>query len=239
MMVKFLLVCLILLVPLYSAGQLSDSTKRRKSLIAFFNPGMTYRTVNYQAPEEWIKQSRDAVEIPKFAFDAGLLLAIPFKDRITLRAGLQYSNKGYRTIKQPLLWAITHASLPRFARSIVSYHSIGIPLEIQLTSIERKRFIVNAFAGFVPEIVLTTNSVVKTYIDGESSSAGRSSKSVGFAKTGLGARIGVEVVYHLSNRCSLISGMLFQYSISSRLVSSTAVERGYGAYGTFGFARRF
>lgn len=230
---------LIMLMPLFTVGQSANATGRSKLLMPYFNPGITYRFLNYENPEEWVEHDRNRLEVAKFGFDAGLLLIIPVRNRAGVRAGLQYSNRGYRSVKQPLTWTTLDPAMPGLSRSIVSYHSIGIPLEIQFTCIDRKRFMVNPFAGLSPEVLINTTTVLETFVNGKTSGRSRSTKSVGSRKIALNARAGVEFSYDLSVRSCVRFGVLFQYSITSRMVSSIAAERSYGAYTSFGFARRF
>lgn len=222
-----------------SVAQSDRPEKRGKMFVASFSPGATYRALNYASVEEWVEDQRNRIESPKFAFDARVSLAIAAGNKVTVRAGLQFSNKGHRTKKRSLQWSESNPVFPSHSRTRVSYHSLGIPLEVCYFAFGKRDVKLNPFLGIVPEVVINSRTVVTNYAGDERLTRRHSGKSAGYAKFALSVRAGMEVMYSLSKRNCLVAGVMFDHSLTSRLVSSSANEKNYGAYTTIGFARKF
>lgn len=230
---------LILLLCCVSAETFSQTLafdhSNKHLLHVSFNPGITYRTIDYSSGEKWVGQKRAASEIPKFGFNAEVTFTKRLAPNVYGRTGLQFMNQGYRTKAQSLDWT-SDVDAPTSSRIIISHHHLGIPVEIGFMTFNRGGIAVIAFAGVGPDILLNSSTVLKTYPE---KAQLKSKKSVGFSRFGVNTRAGIEVMAKVSLRTSLVAGILFQYSMTSRLTGSDSKEHAYGGYLRLGVARQF
>lgn len=86
-------------------GQNNVTTKARKFFIgANFSPDYCYRVLtqndNNISNNSWTRAKNilDSIEIAKFGYTAGIVLGYQFNVLIGIETGIQFSNKGYKTL---------------------------------------------------------------------------------------------------------------------------------------------
>jgi len=85
----------LILFPLITFCQNKDTLKTKRIAIGIvFSPDYSYRTLKPNSSSNWIAEFRNSLEIPKFGFTTGLNFLLQLNKRLTLEAGLQFSNKG-------------------------------------------------------------------------------------------------------------------------------------------------
>ena len=90
-----LILTFLILFPLITFCQNKDTLKTKRIAIGVvFSPDYSYRTLKPYSSSNLIAELRDSLEIPKFGFTTGLNLLLQLNKRLTLEAGLQFSNKG-------------------------------------------------------------------------------------------------------------------------------------------------
>jgi len=167
-----LLILLFVIIPLTSICQKTDSTKtKRFSVGVTFSADYCYRTLNSDSASKWIADSRNNREIPKFGFTTGVNFAYRINKRITLEAGILFSDKGEKTRKDTLIYnpptVQTDPSLPIRINYSYQYLYIDIPIKVNV-NILSKRTKLYIFAGVSPNIFIIEKTIsFPEYSDGE------------------------------------------------------------------------
>ena len=126
-----------------------------------FSPDYCFRQLNTSAGEDWITESRDSNEIPKFGYTTGLSLLYQLKERIFIETGLQLSDKGEKT-KTIELHPLEPDPLLISNRVSFKYHYyyLQLPVMVNYVCIKGK---VQLFvsSGFSFNIFLNSRNVMK------------------------------------------------------------------------------
>ena len=111
---KQLLILATTLVSLTVLGQGTNPTQ--KILIGFnFSPDFSSRTLKNNdgsSSSDLVIKSRKDIEIAKFGYTTGLNVCFNFSQLVGFETGIQFSNKGYKTKDQDLVYFPPNASLP-------------------------------------------------------------------------------------------------------------------------------
>lgn len=122
---------LLLLIPLLALAQVRDSSAtKRLSVGVCFSPDLSYRTLSSPILYRQEKEQRDANELPKLSFTAGIDLTYRLNSRLALSTGVFYSDRGYRTKKQTLNWVVSDHELPTEAYSKLHLQTLSLPLKL-------------------------------------------------------------------------------------------------------------
>ncbi len=143
------------MITFISFGQTSDVISTGEySWGLTFSPDYCYRTLNSESSGQWIADLRDSTEIPKFGFTTGLSLLFRPWNRISFETGIQYSDKGEKTIILELNPLEPDPALPtNQVRFNHHYYYLDIPLKINYTVLKGKVKIFVS-AGFSTNIYL-------------------------------------------------------------------------------------
>ena len=198
-------------------GQEIRSTKKiNKILIGYnFSPDYNYRTLKNNdgsSSSDIVIKSRNDIEIPKFGFTTGLHVWINFTNIIGLETGIQFSNKGYKTKNQDLIYFPPNPGLPTKAKTVYTYQYIGIPLKAKFTVGKSKtRFLssIGIMTNFLLHVKQTTTF---EYADGKTEEKKQSATS-GFKKVDLSPMISVGIDYKLTDKIHLIAEPVFKYGV--------------------------
>src|SRR5688572_23856516 len=168
---KKLLFTLFTLFAFDSFGQTPEIKPPAKLAIGFtFPPDYCYRTLSTDSRLQWIADSRNEREIPKFGFTTGANILYTLGNRVSLESGLLLSNKGEKLkeefINNPEFYADANGVSPLSWRHTYHYLYLDVPSKINyyLLTGKVKLFI---SAGISTNLFLTqlTKSYV-TYSDG-------------------------------------------------------------------------
>ena len=128
---KQLLILFTTLTSVTVQGQDKNSTQ--KILIGFnFSSDYNSRALknNDGSPSsDFVVKIRNDNEVAKFGFTTGLNICFNFSQLAGFETGVQFSNKGYKTISQDLIYFPPSPSSPTKAKTTYSYQYIGIPLK--------------------------------------------------------------------------------------------------------------
>lgn len=199
-----LVLLFLVIIPLTIVSQNTDSTKARKiSIGVTYSPDYCYRILKSDNASQWIANYRDSIEIPKFGFTTGLNISIKIRKRISLAAGVLFSDKGEMTKPQTLIWGTprgqTDPTLPIKNKFIYHYRYLDIPIKINYHVLV-KRLSVYVTAGISTNIFLSQEvASVQEYSDGHTSKKTSSSIS-GFDRINLAAIAGVGFGYDITKR---------------------------------------
>ncbi|MFN8323469.1 MAG: outer membrane beta-barrel protein [Chitinophagales bacterium] len=144
-------------------------------------------------------------------YTAGLNVCFNIKKIVGLETGIQYSNKGYQTKKQDLVFGQPGSNLPIQSKFVYDFHCIDIPVKVNFTIGKKK-------VRFFTSVGLTTNIFIKEMLtsfwyysnrtDKKTSPAGYDYKKVNISLT-----ISVGIDYKINDRMNLRVEPTFRYGV--------------------------
>lgn len=158
---------IILFLASFSVTAQTDSTSRFSFGVSA-SADYCYRVINSVYAYEWIKDIRDAYEIPKIGFTAGLQARYMLNKRFALSAGILYADRGEKTKDFVLLYSQPDPAFPEKARFNYHYYYIDVPVTANyFLAIGHKKSRIYFSAGIAPNIFLAyNNAATLTYADG-------------------------------------------------------------------------
>lgn len=208
---KQLFILIATLASLSASGQNTNPTQR--ILIGFnFSPDYCYRTLKNTDGSnsgDLIIKTRNGIEIAKFGYTTGLNVGYNFSPLVGFETGIQFSNKGYKTINQDLFFFPPNPDLPTKLEITYAYQYIGIPIKAKLFLGKSKfRFLssVGVMTNFLLNVKQTFNA---EYADGRKEKS-QYSKS-GYNEVDLSPMISVGIDYKLNHKIHLVAEPTFRY----------------------------
>jgi len=209
----------LLTIPFYPVhGQETKKQKEQnKTSIGFnFSPDYSFRTLKNNdgsATAGFIIKSRNDIEIAKFGYTTGLNVCINFAGLVELETGIQYSNKGYKTKKQDLIFAPPPTpGVPTKAKFTYSYQYIGVPLKAKFMMGNGKlRFF--SGIGFMANFLLRARQTTfLEYADGNTDKK-KQSATESFKKIDISPMISFGIDYTITKKIHLIAEPTFRYGV--------------------------
>jgi len=180
-----------------------------------FSPDYCYRTLKNNdgsSSSTFVLESRNDREIAKFGYTAGLNVCYNFTNLIGIETGVQYSNKGYQTKMQDLIWGQPDPSLPTKAKFIYNDNYIDIPLKVNFT-FGKKKFRFCASAGLTTNIFINeTSTSVQEFSDGDQKKQ-TSKTSFSYKRIDLSPTVSIGVDYKINNKMNLKVEPTFRYGV--------------------------
>jgi len=214
---KKILLPLFLICSIAAFGQ--DSTKvhfKRFYVGISFSPEYNYRVLNKNdsgiSDSLWsvVKNMEDSIFEPKFGYTGGIIFGYYVTNRISIESGVQYSNKGYKTIPIETFYDWDEPSI--VATNIINYYYLDIPLKVNYEFF-KKRFQLITSLGAVGNIFI--KSTVKTIAENptELFSEEKRDNDYEYNKFNISASIGIGVKYNMSERMQLRLEPVFKYAL--------------------------
>ena len=214
---------IILLSALASLSVIGQETLNGKQIIKhkevqlgiIFSTDYDFRTLknnNGSASSDLVIRSRNSVELEKFGYTTGADLCFPITNLIGLETGVQYSNKGYQTKNQDVVYGQGDPSLPIKARFIYNFHYVDIPLKVNFTFREgRVQFFTSA--GFYTNIFL--NETVKSIQEYANGKSDQKTESTGyrFKRINISPMISLGINYKLNDKLMLRAEPTYRYGV--------------------------
>ena len=131
------LIFILMFSSLATFGQDTTSTKSKRFSIGInFSADHCYRSLTKNDKSisdsiwKFAKNIEDSIEIPKFGYTVGINLLYEFNKHLSAELGVQYSNKGYKTIPIHILIPTNNPS-QRFdsATNFISFYYLDFPLK--------------------------------------------------------------------------------------------------------------
>lgn len=198
------------------ALQGQNKYQTQKILVGFsFSPDYNSRTLKNNdgsASSDLVIKSRNDIEVARFGYTAGLNICFNFSASAGFETGIQFSDRGYRTKKQDLLYFPPDPFLQTRAKTVYAYQYLGIPLKAKFSfGKEKVRFITGI--GFITNLLLNVKQTTNyEYADGRTEKKSRSSTS-GFNKVDLSPVISIGIDYRLNKKIRLFAEPVFRYGI--------------------------
>lgn len=213
-------------ISLTTFGQ-DDATETHKLLIGVTaSPDICYRTLETtdgSSTSDWIMDSRNDRESPKFSYSAGLSLCYNLTRHWAIETGLQYSNKGFKYVNSDLTFGdqtdpmygfiyTQEGPTPTKVTFIDNFNYLDIPLRTIFSVGKRKvRFI--SSVGITTNILINaTNTSIIEYenddTDRKTQEQGYDYKAINFAPI---ASIGID--WQLYDKFNLRVEPTFRYGL--------------------------
>lgn len=230
------IIFILVLLPCVGLCQASDSIAyRRTSMGVLFSPDYCYRSLHYDAGNDWVSQRRNADEKPKYGFTAGITIRYVVNKRLALRSGIVYSDKGEKTKRQSLTWTASEpSSFPTHGVTTNHYRFFELPLALNYYfSLPKFRFYITMGGSF--NIFLDRTTTIKlTYQNGDKSKS-MSSADLGFRKITYSVMAGCGMDYRFNKRFMLNVEPSYRRALSSILQNDHAGDYLYSLGVNVGF----
>ena len=198
-----------------------------KILIGYnFSTDYNYRTLKNNDGKpmtDIVIESRNENEIAKFGYTTGVNLLFNCSANWGFETGIQYSNDGYQTKKQNLVFEIPNATLPINAKFIYSYQYVGIPVKARF-SFGKKNIRGIAAVGVLTNILVKETTKIKYgYLSGREENKTASNNSA-LNKINILPVVSIGMDYKVCSKMHLLAEPTFRYSLL-RLKNAPVSER--------------
>lgn len=232
---KRLFVFITTFISLSVLGQ--DKNPTQKILIGFnFSPDYGSRTLKNNdgsSSSNLVIKSRNDIEVAKFGFTTGLNVCFNLSQLVELETGIQFSNKGFKTKNQDLVYFPPNPSLPTKAKTNYTYEYIGIPLKAKFSFGKDKIQFLSSI-GFMTNFLLNVKQTnIYEYSNGKTEKKKQTSAS-GFKKVDISPMVSVGIVYKLNNKIHLLAEPTFRYGVL-KTKEAPVTENLWSAGLNFGF----
>jgi hypothetical protein len=193
-----------------------DKNSKQKILIGFnFSPDYSFRTLENNdgsSSTDFVIKSRNNIEQAKVGYTTGLNVYINASQPVGFETGIQFSNRGYKTKSQNLIFSFPSPNLPTKVKTTYSYQYIGVPLKAKFSFGKSKvRFV--SSVGFITNLLLNVDQTNNLeYANGMVEKKTQSSTS-GFKKVDLSPTISVGMDYQLNNKIHLLVEPTLRYGL--------------------------
>jgi len=203
------------LLSLTTMGQNADTAIPKKLAIGLtFSPDYSYRSLKPDNSGESMAEWRDSFEIPKFGYTTGLSLVYRLNKRISMEAGIQFSDKGEQTKQRALIYFQPEPKAPDKIKYTYSYLYIDVPIKayFRLTDKRLKLFL---SVGLSPNIFIAQKITSYLTYEGGSTQKSTSSSFSGLSRINLAVLGGLGLDYELTDRINLRLEPIYRRSITS------------------------
>ena len=211
---KHLLILILTFMSLSVSAQKPKQSNKLK--IGFsFSPDYSFRTLKNgdgSSSTDLVIKIRNDIEKAKFGYTTGFSVTYNFSNLIGFETGVLYSNKGYKTIEQHLIYFPPSPGSPDRATTIYSYQYIGIPLKAKFAFGKNKaRFITSA--GLITNFLINVKQSINfKYSDGRTEKKNQSSTS-GFNKVDISPMVSIGVDYKITDKIHLSAEPTFRFGL--------------------------
>lgn len=216
---KYLILFLLTLTAFSSYGQ--DKTKetptadfKRVQIGINVSPDVCFRTLKNNDgswSSDLVVDQRNIMETVKVGYTAGLNVCFNIKKFVGLETGIQYSNKGYQTKKQDLIFGQPDPSLPKQSKFVYDFHCIDIPVKANFTIGKKK-------VRFFTSVGVTTNIFIKEtqtsfLIYSDRTDKKTSPTNFDYNKVNISPTVSVGIDYKINGRMNLRVEPTFRYGV--------------------------
>ncbi len=216
---KNLTLFLLTLTAFSSYGQ--DKTKetptadfKRVQIGINVSPDVCFRTLKNNDgswSSDLVVDQRNKMETVKVGYTAGLNVCFNIKKFVGLETGIQYSNKGYQTKKQDLIFGQPDPSLPKQSKFVYDFHCIDIPVKANFTIGKKK-------VRFFTSVGVTTNIFIKEtqtsfLIYSDRTDKKTSPTNFDYNKVNISPTVSVGIDYKINGRMNLRVEPTFRYGV--------------------------
>lgn len=156
---------------------------------------------------------RNRIEKARPGYTAGVSLGKRISSRFTVETGLFYSDKGYQTGKEILVYIPPSSSTdPVWAKFIYKQRFLDIPVRIVYQAGKKKLQFISS-GGFIVNILLKEKQTVFKYYESGRVEKENMSTQTEFRTINVSAELGAGVLYTVNKKIKLSAEPLFRYSL--------------------------
>lgn len=218
---KQYLFLLILLLSISAYGkQNSDKKESRISIGINFSPDYCYRKLAKddknlsQTNWENYKRMLDSMHVPKFSYTTGINFRFQLNKRVSIETGLQYSNKGYKSIPMPTIYNWDQPNISIIATTILNYHYYSLPLKLNY-ALPMKKIHVLGTCGLTLDYLQKVSGKVIPEHPSDTIKARTNVSVYPYNKINISAIISTGLKYHYNKKISFQTEPTFRYSLLS------------------------
>jgi hypothetical protein len=216
---KVLTVLLPTLIAFSSYGQATTKDTRtaefkRVQIGINISPDICFRTLKNNdgsSSSDLVLKQNNENETIKFGYTAGINVCFNIKKFVGIETGIQYSNKGYQTKFEDVIYSQPEPSAPNKAKLIYDFHCLDIPVKANFTIGKKK-------VRFFTSVGVTTNIFVKetsTSVLVYSDRTDRKTNSINndYNRVNFSATISAGIDYKINRRMNLRVEPTFRYGV--------------------------
>jgi Outer membrane protein beta-barrel domain len=216
---QILLLMTICTLTAYSQDTLKSKLPKgfKKILIGFnISPDYCNRTLKNNdgaGTSGLIIDMRNQRETGRPGFTAGFNICVNFSKNTGFETGIQYSLKGYQTAKYGLVYPVPDPTAPVRAKFLYTYHTVDIPLKINITKGNGKLRFIGA-AGITTNIlIMVMETSILEYAYNNRRSEETYQSPYNYRKINLSPAISLGMDYRINNNMYLRAEPTFRYGL--------------------------
>ena len=221
---KQLLSAFLVAITFYSFGQ--DDFKRFQIGVNF-SPEVAYRFLSLSLPQSMRNEYND-IDAPKFGYTTGINFCYNIKSFVGVEIGAQYSNKGFKTKIDDLVFDPLSSNATNTYKSTLTYHYIDIPVKVNFTVGKKK-------VRFFTSVGLATNILIKefnayTITDNSTKQVvekENSGNTAGVKRVNLSPMLSVGIDYKINNRMNFRAEPTFRVGVLNNYLFNAGVNLAY------------
>ncbi|MES2621388.1 MAG: porin family protein [Bacteroidota bacterium] len=192
----------------------SSADFRRVQIGINVSPDICFRTLKNNdgsLTSDLVVKLNNENETVKVGYTTGLNVCFNIKKFVGLETGIQYSNKGYQTKMEHLIYAQPEPGFPNKAKFIYNFHCIDIPVKANFTIGKKK-------VRFFTSVGLTTNILFKetatnVYVYSDRKVRKTYPTRYDYKRINISPTISVGIDYKINNRMNLRVEPTFRYGV--------------------------
>ena len=202
---------------LFGQNTVSIAPDLKRVLIGFsVSPNICYRTLEVNdgsSSSASIVKSRNENETVKLGYSAGLNMCINLKRSFGIEAGIQYSNKGFRTKMMILNPLQPDPFSPNQAKIIHNFHCLDIPIKANFTTDEGKIRVFTSVGLTANFFIKETATSVLVFSDHTDRKTRLTSESDSYNKLNISPTMSAGVDYRINEKMNLRIEPTFRYGV--------------------------
>jgi hypothetical protein len=119
------------------------------SLGVSYDPSLSFRNIKSESEFDWLKNTYDSLEKPRYSFSSGLNLQFDISKRFSLATSVLYTLKGHKVEGKREL---------NTAEIITNYHFLSIPIKLNYNLIAGKNKLY-LMSGVCNDLLISSNQV--------------------------------------------------------------------------------
>jgi hypothetical protein len=216
MRISFLIAGLLLLHFLSAQDVIRKTDQKLFFAGIHFSPDYSYRQLvnnDGQSGTEAVIRSRNRIEEARFGFSTGISFGWNITSRIQFESGLFFSDRGYKTDKELLVYIPpVYPGSPTAVKHVYKKQFLDVPLRLIYIWSGKKLQLAPA-GGLALNLLLNQRQVTYNYYGSGEVKKQKAKLQEDYRKFNLSVQVGVGFRYRLNNRILLSTEPVFRYGL--------------------------
>jgi hypothetical protein len=211
------LIATLLLFNFLTAQDIVRKTEQKTFFAGIhFSPDYSFRQLinsDGQSGTEAVIRSRNRIEEARFGFSTGVSFGLHLSSRLQFESGLFFSDRGYKTEKELLVYIPpVFPGSPTAVKHVYKKHFLDVPLRL-IYIWAGKRLQLAPAGGLALNLLLNQRQVTYNYYGSGEVKKQKTKLQEDFRKFNLSVQLGVGLRYRLNNRILLSTEPVFRYGL--------------------------